>query len=52
MEGSASTLTSVFTTVAADMTSAVEGIAPIALGVGAAVLVITLGWKLFKKLTK
>lgn len=48
----AETLTTAFTTVASDMSSAVAGIVPIALGVGATVLVITLGWKLFKRLTK
>ena len=52
MEGTAFTLTTVFGSVAENMTAAVEAVAPIALGVGAAVLVITLGWKLFKKLTK
>lgn len=48
----ADTLTSAFTTVASDMTSAVGSILPIALGVGGTVLVVTLGWKLFKRLTK
>lgn len=55
MEGTAtinSALTSAFTTVAADMMEAVAGVLPIALGVAGGILVIFLGWKLFKRLTK
>lgn len=57
MEGSASTgivdaLTTAFTTASSDMMSAITAILPIALGVGTAILVIFLGWKLFKRLTK
>lgn len=45
-------LTGAFTTMAADMSSAVAGVLPIALGVAGGILVIFLGWKLFKRLTK
>ena len=37
---------------ASDMGSAISTAAPLALGIGAAVLVITMGWKLFKRFTK
>lgn len=40
------------TTVSADMMSAIGTVLPIALGVGGAILVVFLGWKLFKRLTK
>lgn len=46
------TLTTAFTGVANDMTAAVGAILPIALGVGGTILVVFLGWKLFKRLTK
>lgn len=56
MEGSttsiASTLGTAFETVSADMMSAISTVLPIALGIGGAILVIFLGWKLFKRLTK
>lgn len=55
MEGSTSVvtaLTNAFTTVASDMSSAIAGVLPIALGVAGGILVIFLGWKLFKRLTK
>lgn len=56
MEGEANTIVSALTTAfqsaASDMMAAISGILPIALGVGAAILVIFLGWKLFKRLTK
>lgn len=45
-------LTGAFQTVSNDMMSAISGVLPIALGVGGAILVIFLGWKLFKRLTK
>ena len=37
---------------ASDMGTAISTAAPLALGIGAAVLVITMGWKLFKRFTK
>lgn len=37
---------------ASDMGTAISTAAPLALGIGAAVLVITAGWKLFKRFTK
>ena len=37
---------------ASDMGTAISTVAPLALGIGAAVLVITMGWKLFKRFTK
>ena len=54
MEGTSivSTLGSSFETVSADMMSAISTVLPIALGVAGAILVITLGWKLFKRLAK
>lgn len=56
MEGTAPSvvdaLSTAFTTAASDMMSAISAILPIALGVGTAILVIFLGWKLFKRLTK
>lgn len=56
MEGTAVTvvdaLSNGFTEVAADMMEAIGAILPIALPIGGAVIVITLGWKLFKKLSK
>ncbi len=56
MEGTstniASTLGTAFQTVSSDMMSAISTVLPIALGVGGAVLVIFLGWKLFKRLAK
>ena len=39
-------------TVSSDMMSAIGTVLPIALGIGGSVLVIFLGWKIFKKLTK
>ena len=45
-------LTGAFTTMAADMTSAIGAVLPIALGVAGGILVIVVGWKLFKRLTK
>lgn len=45
-------LTSSFNTVSADMMEAIGAAVPIALGVGGTILVIFLGWKLFKRLTK
>ena len=50
--GIAETLGTSFGTVASDMMEAIGTILPIALGVGGAILVIFLGWKLFKRLTK
>lgn len=50
--GIADTLGTSFTGVASDMMDAIGTILPIALGVGGAILVIYLGWKLFKRLTK
>lgn len=41
-----------FEKVSSDMLSAVTAILPYALTVGGTVLVIFLGWKLFKRLTK
>ena len=56
MEGSSSgivtALTNAFTTASSDMMEAISAILPIALGIGTAILVIFLGWKLFKRLTK
>lgn len=56
MEGEANAirtaLTSAFNTASGDMMDAIAAILPIALGVGTSVLVIFLGWKLFKRLTK
>ena len=45
-------LSNSFTSVASDMTSAIGTVLPIALGVAGTILVIFLGWKLFKRLTK
>lgn len=55
MEGSSSIvtgLTSAFNTVANDCIEAVTAILPIGLTVAGMILVIGLGWKLFKRLTK
>ena len=57
MEGSTGTsitgaLTTAMTSVAGDMSTAIAGTLPIALGVAGGILVIFLGWKLFKRLTK
>lgn len=46
------TLGTAFTGVASDMMEAIGTVLPIALGIGGAVLVIFLGWKLFKRLSK
>ena len=45
-------LVGAFNSASGDMMDAIAAILPIALGVGAAILVIFLGWKLFKRLTK
>lgn len=45
-------MSTAFTGVAGDMMEAIGVILPIALGVGGTVLVVTLGWKLFKKFSK
>lgn len=45
-------LETAFTSVSGDMMSAIGVILPIALGVGGTVVVITLGWKLFKRFSK
>jgi len=50
--GITSALQTAMTTVASDMTSAIGSILPIALGVAGSILVITLGWKLFRRFTK
>lgn len=56
MEGSTANAVSILSdslsTVQSDMMSAIGSAVPIALGIAATVLVITLGWKLFKRLTK
>lgn len=55
MEGSTGitgALTGAMETVQADMMGAISGILPYALGIASAVLVVTLGWKLFKRLSK
>lgn len=45
-------LSTAMTSTASEMTSAIGTVLPIALGVAGGILVITLGWKLFKRLTK
>ena len=50
--GIAEILGSAFGTVSADMMEAIATVLPIALGIGGALLVIFLGWKLFKRLSK
>lgn len=45
-------LNSAMTTVQTDMMSAIGTAAPVALGIGSAVLVIRWGWKLFRGLAK
>lgn len=50
--GISETLGTAFTGVAGDMMDAIGTVLPIALGIGGAILVIFLGWKLFKRLTK
>lgn len=56
MEGSTANVVSILSdslsTVKTDMMSAIGSAVPIALSIATAVLVITLGWKLFKRLTK
>lgn len=44
-------LTSAFTTVASDMTSAVTSVLPIALGIVGTVMVVIFGVKIFKRIT-
>lgn len=50
--GAVSILTDSLTTVASDMTTAASSAIPAALGVAAIGVVVTLGWKLFKRFTK
>lgn len=45
-------LSTAMTSTASEMTTAIGTVLPIALGVAGGILVITLGWKLFKRLTK
>lgn len=45
-------LSTAFTSVSSDMMEAIGTVLPIALGVAGAILVVFLGWKLFKRLTK
>ncbi len=45
-------LTTAFGTLKTDMMTALGAAAPIALTIGGAVLTITFGWKLFKRLSK
>lgn len=45
-------LSTAMTSTASQMTTAIGTVLPIALGVAGGILVITLGWKLFKRLTK
>lgn len=54
MEGTSivSALSTAFTAVAGDMTSAITTVLPIALPVAGGILVVFVGWKLFKRLTK
>lgn len=56
MEGTTTTITGALTgameTVQSDMMAAISGVLPYALGIGGAVLVVTLGWKLFKRISK
>ncbi len=52
MLSEAASAASMFSGIATQMTNAVGEIIPIALGVAAAILVPTLGYKLFKKFTK
>lgn len=40
------------TTIASDATSAITAVAPIALGVAGLCVVLSLGWKAFKRFTK
>lgn len=50
--GISEVLSTSFTSLSGDMMDAISTVLPIALGIGGAVLVIFLGWKLFKRLTK
>lgn len=45
------TLTSSFTSIVADITSGIQGVLPIALGLVGTVMVVMFGIKIFKKLT-
>lgn len=47
-----SAVTSVMTSAAGDMKSEILAIAPVALGVGVTILVITVAWRFFRKLAK
>lgn len=50
--GAVDILSNSLTTVAGDMTSAASAAIPAALGVAAIGVVVTVGWKLFKRFTK
>lgn len=50
--GISAALTSAMTTTAGEMTSGIAAVLPIALPVAGGILVVFLGWKLFKRLTK
>lgn len=51
MEGIQTALTEAFTTVASNCNTAIANVLPVALGVVGAVMVVTFGIKVFKKLT-
>lgn len=48
----ASILSDSLGTVTSDMMTAIGSVVPAALGIAAAILVITVGWKLFKRMSK